>query len=257
MKKIIKCTVILLSIFLLLGCKVNVDKFIEEENKNVEKYVAKKTKISKKKISESIDYILDNYNKKINSEYVYHTLLLKNITNNNYLKDSKIYELARTSDEYMLDQSDKNKQKLETTAEYIKKKEKDIVDEFYTSYENYYNSVINLTEAKTKLLVEIETKGAINAKKINKAIDFILLNYKNPFKNEEVLEKTIYYAMYLDTCGTKNRVSNEVIDLGKYMKKYIQELDESYIDKITTLKIKIKPNKDSLVNQIVNPPKKD
>lgn len=257
MRKIFKYTLIILCLFLLVGCKVNVDNLVKEGSKKAEKYVNDKEKISKKKVTESIDYVLNNYDKKINGDFVYHTLLLVNMTNNNYLRDTKIYELANQSNDYILSQTDKTKQKLETTAEYIKKKENDIVNDFYKKYENYFNSVKELSEAKTKLLVEIETKGAINAKKINKAVDYILLNYKNPFKNEEVLEKTIYYATYLDTAGTKNQVNNNIIELGKYMRKYIMELDKKYLDKITELKPKIKQNKDSLIDQIVNPPKKD
>ena len=55
----------------------------------------------------------------------------------------------------------------------------------------------------------------------------------------------------------QNNVNNDVVEIGKNMKKYIQELDDKYIDKITELKSSIKQNRDSLVDQIVNPPKKD
>ena len=248
MKRIIKCIIIIFSIFILLGCKTDVDKLVRIKKEEVSKKILDSRKISKDKITESVDFIIDNTN--INGDFVYHTLFLKNITSNKYLNDTKIYELAIKADSYMLKQTDNSKRELEDISSYIKKNEHDIIKDFYNKYENYFIS-------STKLVVEMETKGAINSSKINKAIDYILLNYKNPFKNEEVLEKTIYYAMYLDTVGTKNKVNNDVVELGKNMKKYIQELDNKYIDKITELKSSIKQNRDSLVDQIVNPPKKD
>ena len=255
MKRIIKCIIIIFSIFILLGCKTDVDKLVRIKKEEVSKKILDRRKISKDKITESVDFIIDNTN--INGDFVYHTLFLKNITSNKYLNDTKIYELAIKADSYMLKQTDNSKRELEDISSYIKKNEHDIIKDFYNKYENYFISSTKLGESKTKLLVEMETKGAINSSKINKAIDYILLNYKNPFKNEEVLEKTIYYAMYLDTVGTKNNVNNDVVEIGKNMKKYIQELDDKYIDKITELKSSIKQNRDSLVDQIVNPPKKD
>ena len=251
MKKIIILLVLLISILLVPGCK-KIDNLIEDGQSKVNDYIKETKDISKETITESVDYILKKFDKKINKEYIYHATLLNTISKNNFVKDCKITELASNAYNYILDKTEDNKDKLEDIVREVKKDKDKLIDDFYNKYKNYIESNAKLVASKTKLIVELREKDSINSKKINKAIDYILLHYKKPFANEEVLDKCIYYSMYLDTIGTKKGIDNDVIKIGKNMKKYIQEQNDKYISKIDEIKDNVNTNKNTLVEEIIN-----
>ena len=70
MRKKIYLVLLLLSLLFLTACSNPVDKFIKDVKKEVSNSI-KNT--SSKKIKESILYINDNYQKKIDKNFVYHT----------------------------------------------------------------------------------------------------------------------------------------------------------------------------------------
>ncbi len=252
MKKII---ILLLFITLLTGCnKKNNDNLIKETQAIVEKEIKKMNIYNKKTVKESINYILDNYDKKINKDYIYHSTLLYNIANNKYVKNNPISDLANNIYNYINGKIEKIE--LKSLVKKIKKDKNKLIDDFYTNYERNININKYLTDTKTKLITELQTKEAVTTKKVKKAIDYLLLNYKNPFKNTESLEKSIYYSMYLDTIATKYKVENDLIKYARFTKKYIQEYNEKYIKEIEKIKDNVEKNKDQLVEEIINKSKK-
>ncbi len=251
MKKIYKTTLIILISFVLIGCNNKIDNLITEGKEKVNKEIKKVDSLSKNKIEESINYVIENYDKKVNKDLIYHITLLKTISNNNYVKTSKIKELADLADEYIIKKKEESKSKLSKTIKEIKDNKDNIIDDFYDNYKKYLEISTDFTKSKTKLIVEMETKESITIKKLNKSIDYIFNNYKYPLRNKETTEKTIYYSMYLDTIGTKYKIDNDIIKLGTNMKKYIQEQDNKYITEIESLKDKINSNREALINEIL------
>ena len=249
MRKKIYLVLLFLSLFFLTSFSNPVDKFIKDVKKEVSNSV-KNT--SSKKIKESIIYINDNYNKKIDKNFVYHTLLLEKLCDNAYLENSKIQRLSQAAYEYMFRQSKGNTKELEESLAAVNE---DLDNEVNTFYEAYQRSALvtsYLSKAKTKLLVEAEEKGFVNINKINKALDYIRDYYDNGFKNNEVTEYICYYSLYLEKIGNKISKSNDITKLGKAVKKYMQEGRERSLKEIEDLLNKVNSNRDALIGELVS-----
>ena len=248
MNKKYMIVVLLVALVFLVGCENKVDSMIKNTKKDVTNSI-KST--SKEKIKESIEYIHDNYEKKINKNFVYHTLLLKKLCDNTYLNDSKVKRLAEASYEYMFRQSKGNKKELEESLDKVYENLDDEVNNFYVLYQRLAVVEGYLTKAKTKLLIEAEEKGFITNSKIDKAIEYIQNYYDNAFKNNEVIERLSYYSMYLEKIGSKVKKDNNIVKLGTAMKKYLQNGEDKKKEEISSLLIDIANNKEALIGELI------
>ena len=84
-------------------------------------------------------------------------------------------------------------------------------------------------------------KNMITTENINKAIDYINKYVQDPLKNDEVLEKTIYYSLYLKILGPKD---NDITKLGTHMLAYLKNFDKE--EKDQALKIANNELKESI-----------
>lgn len=242
-----KFLIIVLCMFFLTSCNNKIDNFVKDTKKEVTNSI-KNT--SKEKITKSIKYINDNYEKKIDKNFVYNTLLLKKLCDNTYLKDNKIKRVAEASYEYMFRQSKGNKKELKDSLDGLYKNFDDEVNNFYLMYQRLAIVDGYLAKAKTKLIIEAEEKDFISNKKINIAIDYIRDYYDNAFKNNEVIERLGYYSMYLEKIGDKTKIDNSIISLGKTMKKYLQNGKDRDFEKVKELLDEVSNNRNSLVEEI-------
>ena len=72
---------------------------------------------------------------------------------------------------------------------------------------------------------------------------------QKPFKNDEVLEKTIYYSLFLSKLGNKD---NDITILSNYILEYINTLDTEYQEKAITLIATINKNQNKYVDTYYN-----
>ncbi len=249
MKKII---ILLLSVGMLVGCNTAIDKLIDETKTKVTKELKNVEDIGKDKVKKSIKYIMNNYTKKIDQDFIYNTLVLKTVTANNSLKGNIVKELADTAYEYMMKQSSDNKEKLEKVINNIDDDLDAVVDEFYDIYKN--SVVVNtyFAKAKTQIVRMRNTNNFINKDSIKREISIIISNYKNYYRDDEVIEKISYSVMYLDDIGTRYGVDNNIIKLARYTKKYMQENDSKYLEEINKILKDTKNNMDQYIEEIIN-----
>ena len=244
-----KVILLLIMVIILVGCNNKIDTFVKEVKKDVTSNIKN---ASKEKITKSVKYIHDNYEGKIGKEFVYHTMLLKKLCDNNYMKDSKMARLAEAAYEYMFRQSKGNKKELEESLDAVYDNLDEEVEVFYIMYKRMAVVDSYLAKAKTKLLVEEEEKDFVTSKKIIKAIEYIRDYYDDAFKNNEVIERLGYYSMYLERVGSKTKKDNVITELGTSMKKYLQKGEEKKLEEIKNKLAKIEENRDGLIEELVN-----
>lgn len=248
MKKKNKIILLLVVLMFLVGCNNKVDNFMKDVKKDVTSSI-KNT--SKGQISKSVKYIHDHYEKKIDKDFVYHTLLLKKLCDNSYMKESKMKRLAEAAYEYMFRQSKGNKKELEDSLSVVYDNLDEEVNEFYLLYKRLAVVEGYLAKAKTKLLVEEEEKDFISVNKINQAINYIRDYYDNAIKNNETIERLGYYSMYLERIGAKSKKENDIVKLGKNMKKYLQDGDEKKLEEINDILKKIEESKEIFIGELI------
>ena len=249
MEKKYKIVILLLAVLLLVGCDNKIDSMIKNTKKDITSNI-KST--SSKKVKESIEYIHDNYEKKINKEFVYHTMLLKKLCDNSYLNESKIKILSDAAYEYMFRQSKGNKKELEESLAAVYEDLDKEVEDFYNLYQRIVIVDGYLAKAKTELLVQAEEKDYITYDKINKAIGYIQDYYRETFKNNEVIERMSYYSMYLEKIGSKINKKNSIVSLGVTTRKYLQSGKDNRLEEINNLLDEINSNKEGLINELVS-----
>jgi len=248
MKKKIILTIVLT--LLLVGCTNPINNMIDETKSKINKEVSKVENIGKDKIKEHVTYILEHYNSKVDKDYVYNVMILKELTKNSYFEDNNIKLLSDRAYNYMLIKSKTNKNDLETIVEIVKKDTDKEVDEFYNLYKQ--RVVINsfFAKAKTKLLNESKSKDYINKNKIKEAIKYIKSNYKNSYKNNEIMEHICYYSYYLDNINTKYKVKNNITELGNKTKNYLLNNNKKVLKDIEDIINKIEEGKE--IEEILN-----
>ena len=248
MKKKFKILFLIIAMFFVVACDNKIDSLVKDTKKEVASNIEN---TSKEKIKESIQYIHDNYEKKISKKYVYHTILLKRLCDNSHLSESKIKRLADASYEYMFSQSVGNKKELKESINIVYDNLDKEIDNFYTIYQRLIVVEGYLAKAKTKLLVEADEKDFISNNNIVKAIDYIQDYYDNAFKNNEVIERLCYYSMYLEQVGNKVKKQNSITNLGKSMKKHMQSGEVKKTEDITKLLNDIKNNREALIGELM------
>ena len=249
MKKRIIILLIIL-IFLTSGCN-NKEKIEETTTTKVNTTISDITNITPDHIKESYIYIKDNYqNYKKDDIYenlLYHIKYLEEL--GKYSKENELTILADNVSNYLKKSNKENKQKIIKIIEEIEEDEENIIKEIYNNYLKL-KTIKEIVEKQT-LIVEgdLNDKNLKTVSNINKAIDYLSKHGQNPFKNDEILEKSIYYSMFLSNQGKKE---NNITKLGQKMYNYITTLDEKEKDEFTTILNSINKNQQSQVKLYCN-----
>jgi hypothetical protein len=247
-----KRTLILLALCLLLltACTEKKDQIKEQTITKVNEKISDITNISENQIKKSYTYIKDNYtkfkDKKIYEELIYHIKYIQAVgkyTNND------LTTLANKTLIYIEKDSKKNQIEVKKYLSKIEGQEEKLIKQIYNNYIQL-KVVKTIISKQTPIATgDANDKNMTTPENINKAIDYLNKYVQNPFKNDEVLEKTIYYSLYLKVLGPKD---NDITKLGEHIIKYISNFDKEEKDKALQLLTQITKNQSNKVNEYYN-----
>ena len=247
-----KRVLLVLLVFLLVGCTNPIEKMIDDAKNKVKEEMKNVSDIGVDKIKKSVKYIINNHSKKVDNDFIYNTLIIRTITSSSNFKDNKIKIMADKAYEYILKQSDENKDALEKIINSIDDNIDKEIDSFYQIYKN--SVVVNtyFSKAKAKLIKMKNTLNFINKDSIKNEINCIIKNYKNYYRDEEVIEKITYSVMYIEYIANNYKIDNNVTKLVSYLKKYMQENDSKYLDSFNAIISDVKGNIDNYIQEMMD-----
>ena len=243
--------ILLIMITIITGCSNKKEEVQKKASDKVNIITTDITNITEKDIKDSYIYIRDNYKNykddKVYEKLIYNVEYLKLL--GKYSKDNKLITLATKVETYLNKPNKKNKEEVAILLNNIDGEEDKIINEIYTNYLTL-NTVKRIIEEQT-LIVEgdINDKNLVTKDYINKAVTYLSNHLQKPFKNDEVLEKTIYYSLFLSKLGNKD---NDITILSTYILEYINTLDTEYQEKAITLIATINKNQNKYVDTYYN-----
>lgn len=244
-KKLIALIVLLLII--IPGCN-NKEKVEEKTTNKVNTTITDITNITENDIKSSYIYIKNNYTKSKDEKHyenlIYHIKYLQAL--GKYSKDNSLTILANKTENYLEKNNKKNKDKVTHLLNEIDGKEDKLIKEIYDNYLKI--KVIDKLISQQTIIVkgDINDKNMVNEENINKAINYLNKHIQNPLKNDEILEKTIYYSLYLSNLGSKE---NNITKLGQHVINYLSTFDKEEKDNAINLLDDIHKNQKNLVTK--------
>lgn len=240
-------------LFILTGCNKKTE-IKEKATKQVTTTISDITNISNEEIKTSYLYIKENYNKykdeKVYEKLLYHIKYLQEL--GKYNKDNDLTILANRTSIYIDKPNKKNKQAVIKSLSIIEGDEEELIKEIYNNYLKQKVVKDTIKEQTIIASADANDKNMLTKENINKAINYLNNHYQNPYKNDEILEKTIYYSIYLNMIGKEN---NDITQLGKNMINYLSTSDKEAKDNVVQLINKItkkqKTNVDNYYNEII------
>lgn len=248
MKKII---IIILCLFIITACQNSNEIIIKEQETKIIEKLKEVENINEQEITNSINYINDNIDNSKQKEVIenlsYHALYLSKIGNKtDKNKDNLITNLGDLTIKYLNNNKKETKKEIKEILENINKNQSNYVEEFYNNYHINFTINNNLSKIEKEIIAEINTIG-VEKNIINTSINYIIENYDNPLQNTEVIEKIIYYSVYLKTVGQK-LPDNEITLLGTTTYEYLNTLDNNKKIKILEYINIIKTSKEEKIN---------
>lgn len=243
--------ILLIMITITTGCSNKKEEVQKKASDKVNIITTDITNITEKDIKDSYTYIRDNYKNykddKVYEKLIYNIEYLKLI--GKYSKDNKLITLATKVETYLNKPNKKNKEAVAILLNNIDGEEDKIINEIYTNYLTL-NTVKRIIEEQT-LIVEgdVNDKNLVTKDYINKAVTYLSNHLQKPFKNDEILEKTIYYSLFLSKLGNKD---NDITILSNYILEYINTLDNEYQEKAINLISTISKNQNKYVDTYYN-----
>lgn len=243
--------ILLIIITITTGCTNKKEEIKEQTIKEVQTLIKDITNITEKEIKESYLYLKDNYKNykddQVYEKLIYHIEYLKSL--GEYSKDNKITNLATKIETYLDKPNSQNKEAVAILLNNIDGEEDKIINELYTNYLTL-NTIKRIIEEQTPI-VEGDTndKNMVTKENITKAIDYLSNHIQNPLKNDEILEKTIYYTLFLNKLGNKN---NDITKLSNYILEYLNTLDTEHQEKAINLLSSINKNKTNYIDTYYN-----
>lgn len=243
--------ILLIMITIITGCSNKKEELKEQTTKEVKTITADITNITETDIKESYQYIKDNYKNykddKVYEKLLYHIEYLKIL--GQYSKDNKIVTLVTKVETYLNKPNKTNKEAVAILLNNIDGKEDKIISELYNNYLTL-NIVKKIIEEQTPIVEgDINDKNLITKEYINKSVDYLSNHIQKPLKNDEVLEKTIYYSLFLSKLGNKN---SDITILSNYILEYLNTLDSEYQEKAINLIDTINKNQTNYINNYYN-----
>ncbi len=229
----------------------NKDELAAHANTKVKTTISDITNINEQQIKESYIYIRDNYEKqddeKIYESLLYHVKYLQSL--GKYSKKNDLTILANKTSNYLKKDNTKNKKEVKKMLSIIDGDEEELIKEIYDNYLKL-NIVKKIMNQQTKIATsDAKDKNMITETNINKALNYLNKHSQNPFKNDEVLEKTIYYSLYLKKLGKKD---NDITKSAQYMINYLSTLKVKEKQEAITLLNNIAKNQSSNVKTFYN-----
>lgn len=243
-KKIL--VILFLIIFIISGCS-NKEELTEQATTKVNTNIKDITNITEKNIKESYTYIKENYkNHKddaIYEELIYHLKYLELL--GQYSKDNKLTELSTKVQTYIKKDNKSNKEAVAILLNNIDGDEDKLIKELYTNYLTLKTINTKIEEQTPIVEGDINDPNMLTISNITKAVDYLISHIQKPLKNDEVLEKTIYYSLFLSKLGKED---NELTLLANNTLEYLKTLDSEKQEEIIKLLNNITKNQDKLIN---------
>ena len=231
---------VMMSFLLLTGCKDKNDELFIKEESIVKEELKNSNNITEETIKEKYLYLKENfssYNKSQKENFIYNAKFLQTIGTK---EDNELVKLADLILVYIKDSSKDNKEKVKLMFKNIETKENTLINNLYESYliNNKIKAFINAKQDQVK--ADLNDKKVLTSKTLKDGIDYIEKNIKEPFKNDEVTENLVYYALLFDGLSKKGNVKN----LGHKTIAYLKTLDDSKYKEVTSLLSKMNKDKD-------------
>lgn len=241
--------ILILSLFIITACN-NKEEIKKETTTKVKETISDIANISEENIKESYNYLKSNYlnykDDEIYEQLIYHCEYLKLLGK---YADNELTTLANNVLTYIEKSNKDNKTNVIKSLNKIDGKEENMIKEIYDNYlqlKVIKTIISNQTPIATG---DANDKNMTNTENINKAIDYINKYIQNPLKNDEILEKTIYYSLYLNILGPKD---HKITQLGKHMINYLSSFDKEEKDKALNLLNTITQDQNKIVNEFYN-----
>jgi len=223
-----KIIIILLLILSFTACQKNNSNYETLAQDKVNNNIIDKTNVTESSIKESIDYIKNNietdYTSLDKENFYYHATYLKTIS----LDNSPIRKLSQDTLDYL----DTNKSQYKNTI--FEELENITTNDITEAYQNYHiqNTIAQIiTDYELEITSVTSDTSKIQIDDLSKAYDYIESHIENPLEDEEVIEKTVYYGLYLSKLGE----SNQLKELGTKTISYLQTFDSSTKEEIIKL----------------------
>ncbi|MGN1338406.1 MAG: hypothetical protein ACI4WW_08030 [Candidatus Coprovivens sp.] len=211
--KNIKYIALVMLIFFITGCTNYEEIKTKEENKAAE-YVSNINNVTTDLIKESYNYLkdnIDNINKKeIYAKLSYYNKYLEIISSID--KETDLYILSSNMNTYLEKRTKENKLIVKKQINKIDDNLDEKVNDIYNKY--YRNTMVDkkIEYLNDKVIAEQEIK--IDDREIRKGIEYINNHLDMIYQNEEIIEKIIYYSLYMSYNDDEliSKTGNDVIN---------------------------------------------
>ncbi len=253
--KIFYIVLAILMLLLLSGCENKKEQTYQETQSKISETIVNIENVTEEKIKESYLYIKNNYqnttSKDTNQKLMEKTSYLELVTKNN--RNSKLYELATKNKEYLTTSKKDLISEIKKILNSIENNEDKIINEAFVNYHKAITIEKIIKTQTIKASADANDKNMITKTNIKNAIMYLTNNIANPLKNDEILEKTIYYSLFLSNLSKND---SELKNLGDKSLSYIKTLDQNELNDLMNLINKINKNQDKIVTDFYNSVKK-
>lgn len=253
MKKVVPILILILIILIVIlsNSTKKVDEIYKEQETKVSKEIMDLSNITQDNIKKNINDIKENYkqiNKKDSLEKVIYSITyLEKLLNK--ISDNDLKELVTITKEYIETNSKENKDKITSYFNKIENQEDELIENLYNEYNTTTILEKTLNSNNKLVIADLNDPNMINEETINRAIDYIKIYYKEPYKNDEIINKITYYSIYLSSLSNE---TNEISTLGVVTLNYLQTLSKEDKDAIEKQISIIKDNQESMVKDLLN-----
>lgn len=211
--KNIKYIALVMLIFFITGC-TNYEEIKTKEENKVTEYVSNINNVTTDLIKESYNYLkdnIDNINKKeIYAKLSYYNKYLETISSID--KETDLYILSSNMNTYLEKRTKENKLIVKKQINKIDDNLDEKVNDIYNKY--YRNTMVDkkIEYLNDKVIAEQEIK--IDDREIRKGIEYINNHLDMIYQNEEIIEKIIYYSLYMSYNDDEliSKTGNDVIN---------------------------------------------
>ena len=211
--KNIKYIALVMLIFFITGC-TNYEEIKTKEENKVTEYVSNINNVTTDLIKESYNYLkdnIDNINKKeIYAKLSYYNKYLETISSID--KETDLYILSSNMNTYLEKRTKENKLIVKKQINKIDDNLDEKVNDIYNKY--YRNTMVDkkIEYLNDKVIAEQEIK--IDDREIRKGIEYINNHLDMKYQNEEIIEKIIYYSLYMSYNDDEliSKTGNDVIN---------------------------------------------